>query len=209
VRPRGALAKCALQKRLPARLVVPPPSGIAKEVAELRSLGATSDALVSQPGAARASGWPRVDLQGELTSASPNARYIPQTDSVRTTWSVGVQISLSPNDALSAACVARAIEAKQTGLLHQRRALQEGLRVEIALALEARGNAALAQVSTTRGLEAANEAYRIRKISFGLGRTPSLDLRDAEREVTRARFEAMGARVAEVELNHALGRDVR
>ena len=138
---------------------------------ELRSLGATSDALVSQAGAARASGWPRVDLQGELTSASPNARYIPQTDSVRTTWSVGVQISLSPNDALSAACVARAIEAKQTGLLHQRRALQEGLRVEIALALEARGNAALAQVSTLRGLEAAEEAYRIRKLSFGLGRT--------------------------------------
>ena len=41
----------------------------------------------------------------------------------------------------------------------------------------------------------------------------SVDLRDAEREVTRARLEAMGARVdariAEVALNHALGRDVR
>lgn len=68
-------------------------------------------------------------------------------------------------------------------------------------------------VSTSaRGLQAAEESYRIRNALFRVGRATSVELLDAEGALTRARIEAVGARIeqriARTRLAHALGRDV-
>ena len=66
--------------------------------------------------------------------------------------------------------------------------------------------------STARGLAAAEESYRVRRSLFQNGRATSVELTDAETDLTRARLEAINARVdlriAHVRIEHALGRDV-
>jgi len=65
--------------------------------------------------------------------------------------------------------------------------------------------------SSARGLSAAEESYRVRRSLFQNGRSTSVELTDAETDLTRSRLESINARVdlqvARVRLEHALGRD--
>ena len=62
------------------------------------------------------------------------------------------------------------------------------------------------------GLASAEESYRVRRELFRAGRATSVELTDAETDLMRSRLDAlnarMDARVAKVNLEHALGRDV-
>ena len=64
-----------------------------------------------------------------------------------------------------------------------------------------------------RGSAAAEEAYRARAEQYRLGRASSVELTDAEADLSRSRLEVINARVgiriARVKLDHALGRDAR
>jgi outer membrane protein TolC len=66
-------------------------------------------------------------------------------------------------------------------------------------------------VSAARGLDAAEESYRVRGELFTVGRSTSVELTDAETELTQARLNAIGARIdqraSRMQLLHALGRD--
>ncbi|MEJ7734949.1 MAG: TolC family protein [Polyangiaceae bacterium] len=63
-----------------------------------------------------------------------------------------------------------------------------------------------------RGLEASVEAHRVKTELFRNGRGSSVDLVDAQTEVTRARLKRLdahvGAHVARTRLDHATGADV-
>ncbi len=65
--------------------------------------------------------------------------------------------------------------------------------------------------STARGLSAAEEGYRVRRLLFLAGRATSVELTDAETELTRARQSALDARVdqrvSRERFQHAVGRD--
>jgi len=80
-------------------------------------------------------------------------------------------------------------------------------------AVNAVGEARAALVSTAQGLVAAEESYRVRRSLFQNGRATSVELTDAETDLTRARLEAINARVdlriALVRREHATGRDVK
>jgi outer membrane protein TolC len=79
-------------------------------------------------------------------------------------------------------------------------------------ALEAVDDAMSGQVTATRAVAAAEESHRVRRALFQNGGATSVELTDAETELTRARLAVIGAhveaRVAELELTHALGRDL-
>ncbi len=63
-----------------------------------------------------------------------------------------------------------------------------------------------------REVASGDEAYRVEKQLFDNGRATSIDLTDAETNLTRARLDLLNARanarLARVQLEHALGRDV-
>jgi outer membrane protein TolC len=104
-------------------------------------------------------------------------------------------------------------EARAAQTEAQRNALRDGLRAEVMQAQNALREAQVALQTTARALVAAEESYRVRRELFKNGRATNLEVTDAENNLLRARYESINARVdlriALVNLEHALGRDVK
>jgi outer membrane protein TolC len=178
---------------------------------ELRALDATIAALDRQSTATARLAIPAVAVIGEATDANPNLRYIPSRDRFDATWSVTAQLTWSPNDATTAHEAGRALAAKRAAAEGDRRALLDAVRAEIAGALQAVDVARSAQLTTARGLVSAEESYRVRRALFQNAHATSVELTDAETELTRAWLDRVSAhidaRIADVALRHAIGGD--
>lgn len=179
---------------------------------EIRALDETAWSLKEQAKAARASNYPVVSGFGDVIYANPNTRIIPQEDSFKATWDVGLQVTWSPNDIGTGTALGKNLDARAASTEAQKAALADGLRVEVMQQWQAYREAEASIATTQRGLVSAEEGYRVRKELFAHGRATSVELTDAETDLTRARLEAINARVdlriAKVKLIHALGRDV-
>jgi outer membrane protein len=178
---------------------------------EVRVLAESRGAQTAQTRATRAGWLPHVDAFGDLLSGDPNPRYFPQIDHFRSTWDVGAQLTWSPNEAAAAEFGARAQRAKERSIEAQEGQLHDRLRIEVTQAVASLHESDFAVQSTARGLDAAEESYRVRRDLYANGRATSIELTDAETDLTQARLNAIGARidqrVARVRLVHALGRD--
>jgi outer membrane protein TolC len=179
---------------------------------EVKSLEATIAALREQVQLARASYYPRLDALADLTHANPNVRLIPPADEFTFSWSVGVQLTWSPNDLATARTQVRAALARVAQAEAQREQLRDGLRLEVVQAYHALREAEVALRTTVTGLAAAEESYRVRQEQLRNGRAKVVEVVDAETDLTRARLEAVNARIdlriARERLNHAVGWDV-
>lgn len=179
---------------------------------EMRAFARSAAAITEQRKAASSSGMPRLDGFGNAYLGNPNPRIFPQQEQWKATWDLGVQLTWSPNDLGGSNATTRALDAKQKRLESERAALIDALRDEIHAAKVAREEARFALGTAERGLTAAEEAYRVRKDLFELGRGTNVELIDAETDILRARLEMIqarvDARVAKVRLEHAVGRDV-
>jgi outer membrane protein TolC len=182
-----------------------------KTRAEVHVLDESGYAQASAAKTAKAGYLPHLDAFGDVTSANPNQRYFPQHDRFDTTWDVGVQLTYSPNEIAAAHFAARNADAKTRAIEAQIGGLHDRLRVEVMQSLEALREAEFAVQSTARGLDAAEESYRVRRDLYAVGRSTSIELTDAETDVTQSRLNAIGARidqrVARIRLLHAIGRD--
>ncbi|MBM4361936.1 MAG: TolC family protein [Deltaproteobacteria bacterium] len=80
---------------------------------------------------------------------------------------------------------------------------------EVTTATLGLGEARAASRTASRGLIAAEEAYRVRREQRDLGRGTAVELVDSESDVLRARLELVharvDARVARAHLDHAVG----
>jgi len=186
-------------------------SEAASQRLELRALDESAGAYRQQAQVALASGLPRLDAVGNAAWADPNPRIFPQDDRFRGTWDASVQLSWAPTDLPAAQAARRAAQAHAAQLDDQRAALLDGIKVEVTQSAQALAEARVAIETARRGQRAAEESCRIRRILFQNGRATSVELTDAETELTRARMELVGAqidlRVAHARLVHALGRD--
>jgi outer membrane protein TolC len=178
---------------------------------ELRTLDESYSSLKEQAKVARAGYFPRLDGVGDVIYADPNQRVFPSEDVFKTTWDVGLQLSWSPNDAASAGPSSGSLEARASSLVAQRQSLADAICIEVTQARNSLREARTAIESSGRGLLAAEESYRVRRSLFQNGRSTSVELTDAETDLTRSRLESITARVdlqvAKVRLEHALGRD--
>jgi outer membrane protein TolC len=178
---------------------------------ELRALDEAVGAARQQVKLTRAAAYPRLDATGTATYANPNQRVFPQDARYRGTWDASLVLTWTPTDLPATLAAVRAAEARVRQLEAQRGEIIDGLRIEITQAAQALDEATVAQRTTTRGLAAAEESYRVRRLLFQNGRATSVEQTDAELELTRARLDALNARVdqriAQVRLDHALGRD--
>lgn len=180
---------------------------------ELRALEKAGLSLAEQKRAVKSVGLPRLDAFGNAYYANPNQRYVPQSSEWKATWDVGVQLTWTPNDFLTAGATAAGLEAQRAKLDAQRDQLRDALRTEIFDASQSLREAQVALGTAQRGSAAAEEAYRARAEQYRLGRASSVELTDAEADLSRSRLEVINARVgiriARVKLDHALGRDAR
>jgi outer membrane protein TolC len=179
---------------------------------EMRAFERSDASLKEQRSATRSTGLPRLDAFGNGYVANPSQRIFPQREEWRATWDVGVQLTWSPNDTGTTDAAMHSIDAKRRKLDADRAAVKDALRDEIRAALIASKEAIVAAETASRGLAAAEESYRVRRELFELGRATDVEWLDAETDVLRARLEMIqarvDARVAHVQLVHAVGRDV-
>jgi outer membrane protein TolC len=181
--------------------------------AELKSLGALSEALRAQAETEAAAAYPRLDAFGSFTYANPNPRYFPPEKEWIPDWRVGATLTWVPTDIGGASATAAVSEARARELEAQARALKDGLRLEVEQALKAAQEARFAIGVTHHGTAAAEESYRVRRELFRAGRATLAELTDAEGALTSARLQMadahVAARIALAQLHHALGRDQR
>lgn len=178
--------------------------------AELKALTLAEKAARSQATLARAARYPRLDGQANFTYANPNPRYFPQQAEFRESWDVGVVLSWTPTDIGGANASSDVAEARAQELVAQRRAVTEGLRIEVEQALTAATQARIAIDATRQTVVADEEGYRVRRELFRAGRATLVEVMEAETALTTSRLRLadayVSARIALVQLRHALGR---
>ncbi len=189
-----ALSEAALKRRL-----------------EVKTLDAGIRAKERQRDAEKAGRLPRLSAFGQANYANPNQRIFPSEEEFNLTWQVGLQLTWTLNDFLTAKASIDGFDAEVQGLQADRDLLSDGIRVEVVQARTSLEVARSAIDTTAQGLAAAEESYRVRKELLALERATAVELVDAESEVTRARIAALSARVdlriALVQLARATGTD--
>jgi outer membrane protein TolC len=177
---------------------------------ELKTLHDNALALSLRARAERAGYGPRFDALAAAAYANPNPRVFPPRDEFTGTWQAGVRLSWNITDISAARLRARATEARSTAALDDRSALMDRIRVEVRSAAQAVDDSQIALNATQRSQDAAEESYRVRRLSYQNGRATNVELLDAETDLTRARLERLNAevdaRVAQVRLDYAVGR---
>ena len=178
---------------------------------ELKSVDASLLALEKQVSIARAGYVPVLSGFADYEYANPNERRFPPTSEWTATWDVGVRLTWSPNDAWTASANAREAVARAASLRAQKGRVRDGIELEVTQAWLNARTADQSIISSQQELDSATEAYRVARDLFINGRTTSTTLTDAETELTRSRLDLLNsradARVARVNLDHALGRD--
>lgn len=155
---------------------------------------------------------PRLSAFAIADYANPNQRVFPLKEEFKFTWSAGVQVTWTLNDALISDATRRRVAAEADELRADYENLLRRARIEILSAQQAVVLALHAADTSQKGLVAAEEGYRVRKALLAADRATAVELVDSETELTRARIASLNARVdlrvALVQLRHALGEDV-
>jgi outer membrane protein TolC len=180
---------------------------------ELKSLQVNAEAARRLAKVQKNGQYPSLSGFGDVTYANPNQRRFPQTQDWFPTWSLGAQITWSPNDLLAAGPNANDAIARANALDAQQQTVKDGIDMEVTQAYQSVVEADVAMTTTTRQLESAEEAYRVARELFNAGRGTSTTLIDAETALAQSRFEHLNAKVdarlARIHLEHALGHDVK
>lgn len=176
---------------------------------EFRALDRAEEARRAQARAERGSYAPRLDLFGGAVYANPNPRVFPQEEQFESSFQAGARLSLTLSDIPGTAAASRGLEARANALRAERAALADAVRREVFAAAQAVDEAEIALGTTERGLRAAEESYRVRRLLFENGRATTVEVLDAETDLTQARYDAVGARidrgVAKIRLARAVG----
>ncbi len=135
----------------------------------------------------------------------------PQAEVFKFTWLAGVQLTWQLGDSLTAYTNEKARAAEAAELRADRENLVNSARIDVLNAQQAVQLALLSLRTSQTGLAAAEESYRVRKELLSAERATAVELVDAETDLTRARINALNARVdlrvALAELAHATGDD--
>lgn len=179
---------------------------------ELQALSKSEQAAQNVSAVEGSRALPRLEGFGNVTYANPNPRIFPQEDEWNATWEAGLVLTWSVNDLGTASTTATELESRAAELRGQYTQVLEALRVEVVSALGALRQAAVNVTTAEQGQRAAAAAFAARERLQEQGMATTLELMQAETARIRARLNVINAhitlRVARVQLDHALGRDV-
>jgi outer membrane protein TolC len=185
---------------------------------EIKSADANAESTRKQADISRAGRWPNLSAFGDAIYADPNPRYFPQRTATQgpiwfPTWDVGAQLIWSPNDILINGASAADLDSKAANIEANKNVVRDNIQVEVTQMLQSVRLADFGVESSTRELASAEEAYRVARELFNNGRGTSTTLTDAETDLTRARLDLLNskadARIARIQLEHAVGRDAK
>lgn len=179
---------------------------------EIKGVDLGIKAKESQQKAELSNQYPHLAAFGSIDYDAPNQRVFPQVDQFRFTWAAGIQVTWTINDLLISRENAKRVHAETNELRADRENLVRGTRIELLAAQQAVQVALHSLSSTDKGLQAAEESYRVRRELQDAGRATALELVDAQTDLTRAQIAALNARIdlrlAMTQLTHALGNDI-
>lgn len=140
--------------------------------------------------------YPSLAITGAYDYANPNARAFPQEEKFTGSWSAGVVLSWSPNDA-----IARGADIGRAALevSRARTDLAEVLRRIRNEAAQAAAELQVAheQIAAAReGAAAAREAWRVQRDLLGAGEATEQQALDAQAALTRAEQSLVDAQIA-------------
>jgi outer membrane protein len=180
---------------------------------EIKSIDKNAESTRKLAEVQKANRYPVVSGFGEVTYANPNQRKFPITAEWFPTWSLGAQVTWSPNDLLVAGPQGNDLEAKAAALDAQKQITRDGIELEVTQAYQSVVTSDTAITTTTQQLTSAEEGYRVARELFNAGRGTATTLIDAENALATARFEHLqakvDARLTRIRLEHAIGRDVK
>ncbi|MEZ4328674.1 MAG: TolC family protein [Polyangiales bacterium] len=152
---------------------------------------------------------PQVALVGAIDYANPNQRVFPQTAQFRHTWSLGVNVTWSPNAFAAGHHRAAGAEATLVEAEAQLSGLERAITIEVHQA-DAAVRAAAASIGAAReAVAAAQETYEARRLRYEAGAGTSNDVLDAEMAARQAEVDLVDAyinyRLAQARRSYALG----
>ncbi len=180
---------------------------------EIQLLQASDDALREQIKVARTRYAPRLDVVGQVDTANPNQRVVPQRDQFDTTWAAGVRLSYDVRGAIATRSKIRTQRAQRRAIAAQVAQLQRGVRLQVVQAARqlqaARRSVGLSQV----GLKSAEAAYEQVSARYRVGAVGVVDMLEAESLRVEAELRSIEAHIAvreqDLRLRHALGEIAR
>lgn len=179
---------------------------------EIRALDETELSLKQVEKVSNAGLYPRVDAFADVTLANPNQRYTFSGQDWNTTWDAGVRVSWTFNDTFTSLGASTEAKARVTQISEQKKAVKDGLRLEVAAAYAEIKKSGASIDAATRGLTAAEESLRVRRELFQAGKATNVEMLDAETEVTRGRLRKLDAQIGlivnQIKYDHAIGNDV-
>ena len=184
-----------------------------KQRLDFQAFDTNIDALEKQRAAEKSGLFPKLSAFAVADYARPNQRVFPQEDKFKFTWQAGLQLTWTLNEALVSNAQDKRFAADLRELRANRESLERGTRIAVLNAQQNVDIAVRSFVTSKKGLDAANESYRVRQALLAAQRATAVELVDAEANLTRARIAAVNARidlrVALVELEHAIGADAK
>lgn len=178
---------------------------------DLRAVSLALEANEERRTAEHANLWPSLSAFATADYANPSQRVFPQEDRWTWSWTAGVQLTWTLNDALISRTTSQRLAAEATALRADREQLARDVRIAVMSAQQDLASARRALTTTAKGLDAAEESYRVRRALLAAERVTAVELVDAETDLTRARISALDARIdlriAIAGLEHALGTD--
>ena len=153
---------------------------------------------------------PHLGLTGGYLYASPNRNFVPPDEQWRSSWDVGVEVSLRVFDGgRTSAAVARA-QAGVEALRQRLDDLERHIRLEVTSAHLAMRAAHVATRVAEGAVAAGEESRRVSADRYREGVIPSSELLDAEVALLEAGLERTRAlaetRLASAQLDRAVGR---
>jgi outer membrane protein TolC len=177
--------------------------------AELKALEKSKSARYAGVSVERAGYAPRLEAFADAEYSNPNSRVFPAQEEFKGSWAAGAQLVWTISDLPSTGARADAASARARAVEAQYAELVDQIRIQVMSAKQELEEARVAEQTSARGLAAAEESYRARRLLYQNGRATTVELLDAETDLTRARLDALGARidarVASVRLAYALG----
>jgi outer membrane protein TolC len=178
---------------------------------ELQALSHTVESLDKAESVVRAGALPRLDGFADYTYANPNQRYMFDK-AWHGTWSAGVMLSWSPNDMLTNSASGNKYKANRETVEANRRAIAQGVRMEVTAAYTDGRRAAAELEAAKRSAEASQAAYDTAIQLYRVGKATTAELIDSEAELVNSNLRLINAhidtKVAETKLARSLGRDM-
>jgi len=205
-----------VRQPLPDRRATSHEQLLARALGARRELAALDHAIAREQSlgrAERAGYLPRLDLFAGAQYSNPNPRIFPARDEFNGSWDAGAQLSWIFSGVPAALAETAQAAARAQALVAERRRLIDQITNQVFAAARTLTQSQGAIHSAERGLALAEESQRVRQALYATGQATTVELLDAESELTRARFGMLDtqieARVAEVRLEYALGTSPR